>query len=153
MTQENTAQGSTGDISNSPTWFKVIAGLALVWNLMGVMAFFMQITMTEEMIAKLPEVEQIMYHSTPLWYTIAFAIAVFAGAIGCLMLLLKNKLACPLFFLSFLAVLVQMFHSFVLSDAWDVYGPGGAIMPAMIVLIAIGLMVFSRKSRRKGWIA
>jgi len=136
----------------APTWFKVTAGLALVWNLMGVMAFFMRINLSEEMIAKLPEVEQAMYHSTPLWYIIAFAVSVFAGALGCLMLLLKNKLACPLFFLSFLAVLVQMFHSFVLSDAWDVYGPGGAIMPAMIVLIAIGLMVLSRKSRLNGWI-
>ncbi|MDQ7050121.1 MAG: hypothetical protein Q9M92_11550 [Enterobacterales bacterium] len=136
----------------APKWFLPLVSLALVWNLMGVMAFYMQVTMTDEMIAKLSEIEQAMYNELPIWYTIAFAIAVFGGALGSLMLLLKNKLACPIFLLSFLAVLVQMFYSFVVSDAWDVYGPGGAIMPAMIVIIAIGLMLLSRKSRINGWI-
>ncbi len=145
MTEENTQQ-------NPPSWFMPIAALALVWNLVGVIFFYMQVTTTDEMIAKLPEVEQAMYNELPIWYNIAFAFAVFGGALGCLMLLMKNKLACPLFYLSALGVIVQMFHSFVLSDAWDVYGPGGAIMPAMIIIIAFALVILVRKSRANGWI-
>ena len=42
------------DIENSspiPTWFWVASILALVWNLMGVMAYIAQVTLTPEALA------------------------------------------------------------------------------------------------------
>ena len=39
----------TDDINQAlPGWFKVVAGLAVVWNLLGVMAYVMQAMMTPE---------------------------------------------------------------------------------------------------------
>ncbi len=147
-----TTQSASNTKNTIPKWFTVSAVLALVWNLMGVMAFISQMMMTPEMIAKLPQAEQALYTSVPLWATIAFACAVLGGALGSLALLMKKTLAKPLLILSLIGVTVQMFHSFVISNSFEVFGPGGAIMPAMVVIIAIALVRLAGKAKVKNWL-
>ena len=134
-----------------PSWFKVAAILALVWNLLGVMAFVGQMMMTPEMIAELPQAEQDLYAATPLWAIAAFAVAVFAGALGSLALLMKKGICYQLFIASFFGVIVQMFHSFFISNSFEVYGPGGTIMPIMVVVIALVLVRFAAKGINNKW--
>jgi len=148
----NAKQNSTSNEKTIPKWFIPVAILAMVWNLMGVMAFISQVMMTPEMIAELPQAEQVFYTSLPLWATMAFACAVFGGAFGSLALLMKKMLAEPLLILSLVGVAVQMFHSFVISNSFEVFGPGGAIMPAMIVIIAIVLVRLTGKAKINGWL-
>jgi hypothetical protein len=147
-----TTQETIKNESTIPKWFTIAAAFALVWNLMGVMAFVGQITMTPEMMAELPQAEQDLYSSIPLWATIAFACAVFGGALGSLALLMKKSLAQPLFILSLASVAVQMFHSFVISNSFEVFGPGGAIMPAMVIIIAIALVSLANKAKQNNWL-
>lgn len=135
-----------------PKWFNVVAILALVWNLMGVMAFIGQMMMTPEMIAELPQAEQALYAAVPLWASTAFACAVFGGALGSLALLMKKRLAEQLLILSLVGVVVQIFHSFAISNSFEVFGPGGAIMPAMVVIIAIALVRLARKAKTSHWL-
>jgi hypothetical protein len=104
------------------------------------MAFVGQMMMTPEMIAKLPQAEQHLYTSVPLWPTVAFACAVFIGVLGSLALLMKRTLAKTLLTLSLMGVAIQMFHSFVISNSFEVLGPSGMIMPIMVVIIAIALL-------------
>lgn len=134
-----------------PKWFKVAAILAFVWNLLGVMAFVGQMMMTPEMIAELPQAEQDLYATTPIWATVAFAFAVFAGTLGSLALVLKKNMCYPLFVVSFVGVVVQMFHSFFISNSFDVYGPGGMIMPIMVIVIAFFLVRFAAKGINNKW--
>ena len=54
--------------------------------------------------------------------------------------------------LSLLGVLVQMYHAFFMSNSFEVFGPGGMIMPVMVVVIAIYLVVLSRQAATKNWI-
>ena len=131
--------------------YQVAAILAIVWNLLGVMAFVGHMMMTPEMIAELPPAEQALYTSVPLWATIAFAFAVFGGALGSLALLMKISLCYPLFIASFVGVVVQMFHSFFISNSYEVYGPGGTIMPIMVLLIALVLVRFAAKGKKNNW--
>lgn len=134
-----------------PSWFKVAAILAVIWNLLGVMAFIGQMSMTPEMLAELPQAEQDLYATTPIWATIAFAIAVFSGALGSVALLMKKTFSYSLFIISFIAVLVQMFHSFFISNSFAVFGPGGMIMPIMVIAIALFLVRFSAKAINNQW--
>lgn len=134
-----------------PHWFKVAAILALVWNLLGVMAFVGHIMMTPEMIAELPKAEQALYSSVPLWATIAFTVAVFAGALGSVALLMKKRICYHLFMVSLIAVIVQMYHSFFMSNSFEVYGPGGTVMPIMVIVIALLLVRFSAKGKDNNW--
>ena len=135
-----------------PKWFNVTAITALIWNVLGVMAFVMHIMMTPEMLAELPAAEQNLYANTPIWATIAFALSVAAGALGCLALILKKTIASQLLILSLASVFVQMYHSFFIIDSMAVYGPGGTVMPIMVIIIAIGLVVLANKAKTNQWL-
>ena len=134
-----------------PSWFKIVAIIALIWNLLGVLAFVGQMLITPEMLSALPIAEQELYANTPLWATAAFAIAVFSGAFGSLFLLMRKSLATPLLIFSLVGVLVQNVHSFFISNSIEVYGPGGMIMPVMIILLAIYLIWLAKNAQANGW--
>ena len=139
--------------STAPRWFSIVAIVALIWNLLGVMAYIMQVTMNPETYAALPEAQRTLLESTPAWATAAFAIAVNGGALGSLALVLKKSWAVPLLMLSLLGVVVQMFHSFFISNSFEVFGPGGMIMPIMVMAIAIYLVFLSRQAKDQDWIS
>ncbi|KGJ95787.1 hypothetical protein [Thalassotalea sp. ND16A] len=141
-----------GNSTKLPNWFTVVAVMALIWNLMGVMAFISGQTMTAEQLAALSEAEQNLHQTTPLWATIAFACAVFCGALGCLFLALKKAVAKNLLMVSLGAIIVQMFHAFFISNSYEVFGPGGAVMPVMVIIIAFLLVMLSNKAVKQGWI-
>lgn len=135
-----------------PMWFWVVSVVALLWNLMGVSAFLMQMLMTTEDMAALPEAQRMALEANPIWFTIAYGTSVIAGALGCVFMLLRNKLATPLFMISLLSILVQMVYSFFMSEHVVDYGPGEIIMPIMIIIVGILLTWFARGSQQKGWI-
>ncbi len=136
-----------------PTWFWVVSGVSLLWNLMGVMAYIMQVTMSPEALAALPAAERALYETAPAWATAAFAIAVFAGVLGCVALLLRKGWAETLFVLSLLAVLVQNTHWLLMSNVFEVLGPTSVIMPMLVLVIGVFLIWFSRSSKVRGWIS
>lgn len=133
-------------------WFTPVAIIALIWNLMGVVAFIMSPVLNPGAMALLTDAEQAMYAATPLWATVAFAVAVFSGAIGSLLLIIKKAVAKQLLVASLVAVLVQMFHAYFISNSWEVFGPGGTIMPIMVILIAIYLVMLSKQAIANNWI-
>ncbi len=145
-------------MSDSPTskpavWFWVVSAVAFVWNLMGVAAFVMQVTMSDADLAALPEAERMLYETAPAWSTAVFALAVFGGALGCLALLLRKKWAFPILVVSLIGIVAQMTYNVFFSKVMDVYGPGGLIMPVMVLVIGVYLLFFARSSTAKGWLA
>ena len=86
--------------SKSPKGFWIIGIVALLWNLMGVASYLQQAYMTDEALAALPAEQQALYENVPAWVTGAFALAVFGGLLGCILLLMKKKLAALLFIIS-----------------------------------------------------
>ena len=135
-----------------PTWFWVISVTFLLWNLMGVMSFYMHTFITEEALMALPETERDLYGQYPLWVDILFGIAVFAGTLGSIALLMKKKWAKPLFILSFVTIIIQMFHNLFMTTAMEVYGPASVVMPILVVLIAGFLIWFSMHGIKKNWL-
>jgi hypothetical protein len=108
--------------------------------------------MTEEAFAAMPEAERMLYMNVPVWATAAFAIAVNGGAVGCLLLILRRAWAFPVLVASLLGVIVQMYHSLFVANSIDVYGPGGMIMPIMVLGISAFLVWYAMHARNKGWI-
>jgi len=141
------------NITKKPsTGFWIFGIAAFIWNLMGVFAFIAQMNMTPELLAALPEAERALYENVPTWLNIVFAIAVFGGALGSILLLLKKKIALPVFTISLIAVILQMIYNLFLSDVSKVYGLGGMIMPVMVFIIAIFLVWYTKKAIIKGWL-
>ena len=135
----------------APGWFMAVAVVALIWNSLGVMAYIMQATMSPEAMAALPEAQRELMENTPAWATAAFAIAVHGGALGCLLLVLKKNLAGLFLQLSLAAVVVQMFHTFFMSRSFEVFGPGGMVMPVMVFVIAVYLVTLAAKAKAQKW--
>ena len=135
----------------SPKWFMVVAAVLLVWNLLGVMAYILQVTMSPETLTALPDEQRQLIENTPAWATAAFAVAVNFGALGCLLLVLKRNLAGLFLQLSLAGVVVQMFHSFFMSKSFEVFGPGGLVMPVMVIVIAIYLVTLAAKAKAHRW--
>jgi len=140
--------------SNKPTTlFWIIGVAALVWNALGVMQYLGLAYMTDEVRAALPEAERALYENIPTWVTAAFAIAVFGGLIGSAFLLMRKKLARPMFLISLIAIVVQMSYNLFMSKAAEVYGPGSIVMPIMVILIGVFLLMYSKKTIAKGWLS
>lgn len=138
--------------ANKPKWFLAISIFALIWNLLGVFAYIAQMMITPEILDTLPEAERTIIENTPSWAISAFAVAVWGGALGSLLLLLKKKIAVYVLALSFVGVLVQLYHSIVIANSIAVYGPGDLIMPIMVLLIGGGLIWYSNDLTKKGWL-
>ncbi|MEL0641321.1 hypothetical protein V6260_11960 [Pseudoalteromonas aliena] len=137
---------------STPTWLKSLAWAALIWNLLGVIAFVMQMMMTPEMISKLPIDQQAAYSDIPLWSTIAFAIAVFGGLLGCILLLMKKALAIPIFAVSLGAILLQQYYNFVVINSIELLGLSAVFMPIFVITIAILLLYISTKGKQQSWL-
>jgi len=135
-----------------PKSFYWTAGVALVWNLMGMSAYVAQVTMAPEAMNALPEAERMLYENVPSWATSAFAIAVTAGTLGCVLLLMRKALAMPVFIASLLGVLAQNYNSFVLMDALSVLGPVAAIFSGAVAVIGAYLIWFTGDSKKNGWL-
>lgn len=132
--------------------FWVIGVIALIWNLMGVFAYLAQTYMTDDALALLPQGDQDYINNSPAWVTAAFAVAVFAGALGCIALLMRKKLATTLLILSFLAVMVQQVYQFFIQDYIDISG-AKAVMPLMIIVVSAFLVWYSKNQTDKGVLA
>ena len=133
--------------------FWLISTLALIWNLIGVFNYLTQAFMTDEILASLPQDQQLMYQEVPAWVTAAFAVAVFSGTIGAVLMLLKKKIATTFFILSFIGIISQMSYGLLINENTDSYGPIGLLMPLMIISIGGYLIWYSKKAAEYTWLS
>ena len=133
--------------------FWLISTLALIWNLIGIFNYLTQAFMTDEILASLPQDQQLMYQEVPAWVTAAFAVAVFSGTIGAVLMLLKKKIATTFFILSFIGIISQMSYGLLINENTDSYGPMGLLMPLMIISIGGYLIWYSKKAAEYTWLS
>ena len=137
------------DSSNTkpPIWFWIISVLALLWNLMGVLAYLSRHFITEEMVAEMePQLQYEMGIEHPAWYTALFAFAVFGGVLGALGLLLRKKWAYMLFLISSICATAQQIYYVVTVEGTD------KIMPTLVIIVCMFLLWYSKHSIKKEWI-
>ncbi|WP_299665250.1 hypothetical protein [uncultured Polaribacter sp.] len=132
--------------STKPTTsFWIIGVCALLWNLMGVGAYLLQVFMTDEMIAKLPKEQQAeMMITYPAWITALFALAVFGGLLGCIFLLARKKVAYYLFIISGICATIQQVYILTNIELNMI------IMPVMVIIVCAFLIWYSKKCIQDG---
>ena len=135
----------TQNVNKPATSFWVIGVLALIWNALGVMAYLGQKLMTDEMKAMIPADQLEIIENTPAWATAAFAIAVWFGLLGCIVLLMRKKIAKLLFIISLVGVLVQLVYNLFLTNAMEVYGTQSLIQPLVTVSVGLFLIWHAKK--------
>jgi len=138
--------------NSAPIWFWIIAVLALLWNAMGTLAFYMDISQTSEQLAQQSQVIQDLYQARPTWAIIAFAVAVLAGLAGSVALLVRSHWALSLFNLSLIGVIAQNFYSFGVAEMHK-HIQGSFTLPLIVFLVAVGLVFFARFCRQNNWLS
>ena len=132
--------------------FWTIGAVALIWNVMGVINFLMQ--MNADMLAAMPESHRAIVEGRPAWATGAFAIAVFGGALGCLLLLLRKSAAYYLFIASLLGVIVQLIHTLGIASSTIDFSPFDILMIILMPLVVAAFLIwYSKHAESKGWIS
>lgn len=135
--------------NNVAGWFKAAAIVALLWNLIGVLSYLVHVQIVAPPGAAAAEDP----FNTPVWVTAAYAIAVFAGALGSLGLVMRKRWAKPLLLASLAALVVQNLWVLLLSGAPQALGMLGVIMPLMAVVVGALLVWMANTADRKGWLA
>ena len=131
--------------------FWIIGAIALIWNIMGVVNFFSQ--MNTDIVAAMPDSHRAIIEGRPLWATAGFAVAVFGGSLGCILLLIRKPGAFYLFVVSLLGVIVTMIHTVDVAGAKHEFSSIEiAIMILTPVIVAAFLIWYAKQVERRGWI-
>ncbi|TAJ60688.1 hypothetical protein [Brevundimonas sp.] len=140
-----------GQTIRTPWHLWVVGVVALLWNGFGCVDYFMTQMQGEAWLTSMGmTAAQIAYFDAmPAWTHAAWAIGVWGGLLGALLLLLRRKWALPVFVASFLGWLAGAIYSFALSDGMEVMGN---MWPMQIVIGAACLFFiwYARMMTRKG---
>lgn len=132
--------------------FWVISAFALVWNVLGGANYLSQ--MNAEFVASLPETHRAIIDGRPAWATGGFAIAVFGGAFGGLLLLLRKSAAVYLFIASLLGTIVTMVHTVnVARSPIEFSFAESFVMIGLPLLVVAFLIWYSKQALGKRWIS
>lgn len=117
--------------------FRIVAIGLLLWNLLGVMAWYTQSHADLAAMARTDPVTAQIWRAMPGWAWGAYALAVWAGTLGAVALLMQRRWAIVLFALSLAGVVAQFGWTFLGTDIIARKGPATAVFPAVIALIGI----------------
>jgi hypothetical protein len=121
-------------------WYWWLALLGLAWNLFGVYRFLATTLATVEGLVGqgLTQAQAELYVGLPVWMNVAFALGVYGGTLGCLLLLLCNALAKPVFAFS-LAAYAVLYLGDITQGVFAAFGSAQVTILTTVVAIAAGL--------------
>jgi hypothetical protein len=133
--------------------FWIIGAVMLIWNVLGTMNLLWQMNAGADSLASLPETHRAIIEGRPVWATGGFAIGVFVGALGCLLLLFRRSTAYYLFITSLLGVIVTMIHTIRVASSGIEFSHFEIFVMILMPLVVAGFLVwYSRLAISKGWI-
>jgi len=137
--------------TRAPWHLWLVGILALLWSAVGAMDYVMTETKNEAYLSGYtPELVAFVY-GLPAWVIAAWAIGVWGGVVGSLLLLARRRLAVPVFLASLLGMVVTTFHNYLLSDGLKVMGDAASLgITAVILVIGLGLFLYARAMRQRG---
>ena len=131
--------------------FWVIGAFALIWNALGGLNYLGQ--MNAELVATMPETHRAIIEGRPAWATGGFALSVFGGALGGLLLLLRRSAAFYLFVASLLGTIVTMIHTLNVAASTIDFSSGEIVVMILLPLVIAAFLIwYSKKAENNSWI-
>ena len=131
--------------------FWLISVFALLWNVGGAINYLMQTN--PEIVSTLPETHRAIIEGRPVWATGGFAIGVFGGAIGCLLLLLRKSIAFYVFVASLLGIIVTMIHTINVASSEIGFSLSEIIVMILSPIIVAAILIwYTKLAVGKSWI-
>ena len=135
-----------------PTWFRVVAIVLVLWELMGCFACYSQIRLGAAAMGPVDDWSLNYYAALPVWYNWVYVVATLGGLLGGLALVLRDKRALPLFWISLAAITVMFGYAFAATDLIAHKGLG-QVLPFPLLIAAVGAcsVWLANHAARKGW--
>lgn len=136
---------------NTKNVLLIVGLLGLAWNIFGTYQFIVSVNATSESLIAIgmSEAQAMVMTKHPLWMTVSFAIGVFGGLIGSILLLLKKAISEKIFLVSLFGYIV-LYIGDITEGIFEAIGKSQVIILTTVVIIAFGLWFFARAYRRKG---
>jgi len=131
--------------------FWLISIFALLWNVGGVINYLMQTNL--EFVATLPETHQAIIEGRPAWATGGFALGVFGGALGCLLLLFRKSISFYVFIASLPGIIVTMIHTTNVASSIIDFSSGEIFVMILLPIIVAAILIwYAKYTMNKSWL-
>jgi len=130
-------------------WFMIGAAASLLFMGLGCISYVMHVLANP---AAMGLDQRAAYEAEPAWVTGAYAVAVWVGLIGALLLVLRRKAAEWLLLVSVIAVLVWLAGLLLVSPLRDSMSANDLIVALVVAALTWTIFWFARHSRQKGWL-
>lgn len=134
-----------------PWHLGVIGIVGGLWSSMGVLSFILTQMHVDAVMSRFPPQQRQYFESFPLWAVAFWAIGVFGGVIGCLLLLARNRLAVQVLLASAIRAIVCNLGGLLLLGGMEVMRETGALgLTVFPVVFAAFLASYARAMSQKG---
>lgn len=130
-------------------WYAAAAIASLLFMLLGCAFYLFDVTTDP---ASLPLDQRAARELRPTWLIAANAVAVWAGALGALLLLLRRRFAETLMLVSLIAMGIWLAGLLLVPRFRDILGAGDIAVAIVVTLITWTIYWFARHSRQRGWL-
>ncbi len=151
-------QNLTRPTSRRPWHLWIIGILGLLWNAFGALSFMLTVLKVEAVMGEYPPEQRTYFEGFPFWANAFWAIGVFGGVLGCLLLLLKKRLAVPILFASVIGAIVSNLGGLLLLGGWDVMKKTDMLgfslfFAVFIILFAAFQTYYAHRMNKRGVLA
>ena len=137
-------------IEETPWHLWVVGVVGLLWNAMGALDYVMTQTRNEDYMANFTPEQLEFFYGLSAWLDAFWAIAVWGGVVGAILLLIRRRQAVWVFLASLIALIITAFQNYVLSNGLEVMGdPFSLAFTAVIFVTAVALYLYARAMRRR----
>jgi hypothetical protein len=134
-----------------PLHLWIVGVLATVWNGFGAFDYLMTQTRNEAYLAHFTDPQRVYFESFPIYMETAWALGVWGGLLGSLLLLMRSRHAATAFAVSLAGLAASTVYQYVLTSPPEEMKSGAMIgMNVAIWVAAIGLLVYAREMRQRG---
>ena len=123
---------------------------ALLWDSLGAFDYLMTQTQNEQYMSQFTPEQLEFFYGFPTWLVAVWAIAVWGGVLGSVLILMRKRWAAPVLGISFGAMVLTSIHNFGFANGLEIMGPMGAVFSVLIFVIALALWMYARAMVRKG---
>ena len=137
--------------SQRAPWHLWLVGLlGLLFNSVGAFDYLMTQTQNESYMGRFTSEQLDVLYGLPAWLVASWALAVWGGALGALLMLLRKRLAVAVLLVSLLAMSVTGVHNVFAVNGLYETGGTGPVFILLIFLVALSLWFYARAMRERG---
>jgi hypothetical protein len=141
----NVVSTMTNTRIKTPWHLWLVGVIAVLFNAIGAFDYVMSMAQGASYMASagMTPAQIAHYQQMPIWMTAVWTIGVWGAMLGSVLILLRNRLAFPVFAVSLTAFLVSLIYTYVLTDGGEIMGRPMAITSVVIAALLSLFMWYS----------